>query len=188
LELSEGSAGAIGVVCRGDDFCDYHLFGLGATSWMQGADLPIKASARYAFVRTQQDQVVRMVIVDGTELAFGDTTLSAPPAPAGGVLAVRRGEAGDHEDALMVDTPMAPRKGKPHERVIVEFGDGATFGLAVREIREYPGGHSLIVLEHRPGFELSTDGETAIQTHHPHHNMPGRPRFRLVNVAEWKGE
>jgi hypothetical protein len=188
LELREGAAGAIGVVCRGDGFSDYHLFGLDATSQMQAAGLPIRAMARYAFVRTQQDQVVRMVIVDGTELAFGDTTLSAPPAPAGGVLAVRRVEAGDHEDALMVDTPMAPRKGKLHERVIVEFGDGSTSGLGVREIREYPGGHSLIVLEHRPGFELSTDGRAATQTHHPHHHLPDRPHFRLANVADWARE
>jgi hypothetical protein len=188
LELREGSAGIIGVVCRGDGFTDYHLFGLDATSQMQAAGLPLKATARYAFVRTQQGQVARMLIVDGTALTFGDNTLSAPPAPAGGVLAVRRVEAGDHEDALIVDTPIAPRKGKPHERVIVEFGDGSAFGLAVREIREFTGAHSLIVLEHRPGFELSADGGTATQTHHPHHNMPGRPRFRLANVAEWERE
>jgi hypothetical protein len=155
---------------------------------MQAVDLPLQATARYAFVRTHQGQGVRMVIVDGTELTFGDTTLSAPLAPAGAVLAVRRVEAGDHEDALIVDTPIAPRKGKPHERVIVEFGDGTTFGLAVREIREYTGGHSLIVLEHRPGFELSADGGAATQTHHPHHSMAGRPHFRLSNLAEWERE
>jgi hypothetical protein len=188
LQLREGSAGAIGVVCRGDGFCDYHLFGLDATSPMQAADLPIRATARYSFVRTHHGQVARMVIVDGTELTFGDTTLSAPPAPAGNVLAVRRVEAGDDEDALIVDTPIAPRPGKPHERVIVEFGDGSTFGLAVREIRESTGAHSLIVLGHRPGFELSTAGATATQTHHPHRDMPGRPHFRLANVADWERE
>jgi hypothetical protein len=188
LELREGAAGAIGVVCRGDGFCDYHLFGLDATSQMQATGLPIKATARYAFVRTHQGQVARMLIVDGTELAFGDTTLSAPPAPAGRVLAVRRVEAGNDEDALIVDTPIAPREGKPHERVIVEFGDGSTFGLAVREIRESTGAQSVIVLEHRPGFDLSADGENATQTHHPHHNMPGQPGFRLTNVAHWERE
>lgn len=184
LDLGRGAAGAIGVVCRGDGFCDYHLFGLDATCQMQATDLPIRATARYAFVRTRQGLVARMVIVDGTEITCGDITLSAPPAPSGSVLAVRRVEAGDHENALVVDTPIIPRVGKPHERVIVEFGDGSTFGLAVREIRAHTGAHSLVVLEHRPGFELSGDGGTAIHTHHPHHTMPGRPRFRLINVAE----
>jgi hypothetical protein len=72
--------------------------------------------------------------------------------------------------------------------VIVEFGDGSTFGLAVREIRQYARASSVIALAHRPGFELSADGETATQTHHPHHVMPGRPRFRLANVASWEHE
>jgi len=125
-----------------------------------------------------------MVMVDGTELSFGEAALYASPAPEGKVLAVRREESGDEEDALIVDTPIAPREGRPHERVIVEFSDGSTYGLAVREIRALADGGAVIALAHRPGFELLDDGGTAAQTHHPHHRMPGRPRFRLTNVAE----
>jgi len=127
----------------------------------------------------------QMAMVDGTTVRFGDIDLTAPQAPSGHVTAVERLDAGDPRDALVVDADVDPRPGRPHERVIVEFGDGSTYGLAVREIvRE--SGRSAIVLAHRPGFALSEDGETATHTHHPHRRMPGRPRFRLPNLVMWE--
>ncbi|MEW6752510.1 MAG: hypothetical protein AB1505_16210, partial [Candidatus Latescibacterota bacterium] len=186
LVLRRGGAGAVGVVCQGDGFRDYHLFGLDAGQRIEVAGAPLEATARYAFVRTAEGQVERMALVDGTQVACGKARLSLPAAPAGTVLAVRRAEAGDGEDALIVDVPIPPRQGQPHERVLVEFGDGSTFGLAVREIRAHAGGQSVIALEHRPAFEVSADGSTATHTHHPHRQMPGRPRFRLANVAGWE--
>ncbi|MEW6750132.1 MAG: hypothetical protein AB1505_04045 [Candidatus Latescibacterota bacterium] len=186
LVLRAGGSEAIGVACEGDGFRDYHLFGAEASQHSQAVGVPLEATARYAFVRTVGDQVERMVLVDGTHLAFGGAELALPPAPAGTVLAVRRAEAGDGEDALIVDVPIPPRHGLPHERVLVEFGDRSTYGLAVHQIRAQAGGQSVIVLEHRPGFALSADGGAATHTHHPHHQMRGRPRFRLVNVAGWE--
>ena len=67
----------------------------------------------------------------------------------------------------------------------MEFGDGSTYALAVASVRDADE-HSAIVLKHRPGFALSEDGQTAMHTHHPHREIPGRPRFRLPNVAVWE--
>ena len=185
LELAEGGPDAVGIVCVGDGFTDYHLYGADASSHLQAADLPIGATARYAFVRTQREEVVKMVLVDGTEVNFGKTRLSAPGAPEGDVIGVRCLEAGDDEDAIVVDAEIIPREGNSDERVIIEFGDGWTYGLAVKEIRR-EGDGSVIVLRHRPGFELSDDGQSATHTHHPHRTMKGVPRFRLPNVVAWE--
>ncbi len=185
LDLEEGPADAVGIMCQGADFCDYHLCGTDAGMRMRGADVPLAATARYAFVRVRGGEVEQMALVDGTEVCFGDTEIAVPEAASGTVLAVDRIEVGGRRDAIIVDADMDSRSGRPHERVIVEFGDGSTFGLAVQEIiRE--DGRTGIVLAHRPGFELSEDGETATHTHHPHYEMPGRPRFRLPNVMTWE--
>jgi len=183
--LADGQPEAVGIICEGEGFTDYHLCGTDASSQMQAADLPITATARYAFVRTLNGEVVKMAVVDGTGVKFGETALSASAAPEGNVVGVRRIEAGDDENALIVDAEIAARAGLLEERVIVEFGDGSTYGLAVEEIRQ-ENGQSVIVLKHRPGFELSEDGQTATQTYHPHHTMAGQPRFRLVNIAMWE--
>jgi hypothetical protein len=112
-------------------------------------------------------------------MRFGDRVLRAPPAPAGKVLAVRRRDAGDAEDALVVDAPPpaarvpGPCKGLPEERVIVQFGDHSTYGLAVSSIRR-ENGHTVIALAHRPGFQFLADGRGAEHTHHPHRKMAGR--------------
>jgi len=185
LALDASTPDMVGIICEGEGFTDYHLCGTDAASVMNGADVPISATARYGFVRTLNGEVVKMAMVDGTALKFGETGLSASAAPAGKVVGVRRIEAGDDENALIVDAEIAPRSGLPDERVIVEFGDGSTYGLAVQEIRQ-ENGQTVIVLKHRPGFELSEDGQTATQTYHPHHTMAGRPRFRLVNIVMWE--
>ena len=186
LELADGPADAVGIVCQGEDFCDYHLCSTDSGTRMRGADVPIEATARYAFVRARGGELEQMALVDGTKARFGQTEIAASEAPSGTVLAVERVEAGERRDAIIVDGELEPRSGRPHERIIIEFGDGSTFGLAVREIvRE--GSQTAIVLAHRPGFELSEDGETATHTHHPHHEMTGRPRFRLPNVMTWEG-
>jgi len=184
LKLAEGGPDSVGVVCRGDGFTDYHLCGLDAGSRLRADGSRIGATGRYAFVRTQNGRVVRMVLIDGTEVRCGDQVLTAPPAAAGAVVGVRRREAGDTEDSLLVDVPIPPRPGRAGERVIVEFGDGSTYALAVRGIRK-EGGQSAILLATRPGFTLADDRRTATQTHIPHHVMPGPPRFRLPVAAEW---
>lgn len=185
VPLADAPASAVGIQCRGDNFCDYHFCGPDAGSRMQGRNVAVSATARYAFVRVCGDDVTKMVIVDGTQVTFGGTEVVAPEAPSGLVLGVERVEAGQQRNALIVDAKIAPRAGLPEERVIVEFGNGSTFGLAVREIlRE--GGRTVIVLAHRPGFELSDDGESATHTHHPHWTMSGRPRFRLPNLIVWE--
>src|SRR6185312_14718550 len=143
--------------------------------------------ARYAFIRTLRGRVARMVLVDGTEVRFGGRVLRAPPAAAGAVTGVWRREAGDPADALLVDVPLAPRPGRPDERVIVEFGDGSTYALAVAGIGQ-EAGRSAILLGSRPGFTLTDGGRSATQTHIPHHVMPGRPHFRLPVLAEWTAE
>ncbi|MDP6779196.1 MAG: heparinase II/III family protein [Candidatus Latescibacteria bacterium] len=185
LELADGPADGTGIVCEGDGFRDYHLSGTDADASIRAADRSVEATARYAFVRVRDGEAEQMAMVDGTTVRFGDIDLTAPQAPSGHVTAVERLDAGDPRDALVVDADVDPRPGRPHERVIVEFGDGSTYGLAVREIvRE--SGRSAIVLAHRPGFALSEDGETATHTHHPHRRMPGRPRFRLPNLVMWE--
>jgi hypothetical protein len=184
LALAEGGPDAVGLVCHGDGFTDYHLCGLDSASRLRAADGLVGATGRYAFVRVRRGRAVRMVLVDGAEVRFGDRVLKAPPPASGTVAGVRRREAGDAEDALLVDAPLPPRPGLVGERVIVEFGDGSSYALAVREIRTERG-RSVIALQTRPGFTLSPDGRGATQTHIPHHVMTGRPRFRLPGVAEW---
>lgn len=186
LVLRGAPDGAVGVVCRGAGFCDYHLFGLDAECRMQGAAEPIRAVGRYAFVRVQGGRVTRMVLVDGTRLSFGTATVRVDAPAAATVVGVRRAEAGDGEDGLEVDAELADGAGQAEERAIVEFGDGTTFGLAVREIRRLGAGQSLVVLQHRPGFTLWPDGAGATHTHHPHRSIPGRPRVRLMGVATWE--
>ena len=116
-----------------------------------------------------------LVLVDGRSIRL-------PPAPSGVVLGVRRLEAGEAENALLVDTELRPRDGFDHERVVIELGPGATYGLAVDEIRR-ESGRSVIVLRHRPGFDLAEDGNGATQTHHPHRRFRGQPRFRMQNMG-----
>jgi hypothetical protein len=184
LPPAGGPGDAVGILCRGEGFLDYHLFGLAACTCTRIRQPDVTATARYAFVRVRDDRVERMVMVDGTELRYGDLGLTVPESPSGRVIGVQRIEAGAARNALEVDAALAPRPGRSQERVLVEFGDGSTFGLAVREIvREE--GRSLIVLDHRPGFDLSDGGTVATHTHHPHREIPGGPRFRLPNVAVW---
>jgi hypothetical protein len=187
LELAEGGPDAVGIICRGDGFTDYHLCGTDAASRMRASSTQVSATGRYAFVRTRNGQVVHMVLIDGAEVRFGDRVLSASAPETGKVMGVRRIEAGDAEDALLVDASIPPHPGRVDERVIVEFGDGTTYALGVREIRRERL-QSVIVLQHRPGFTLSADRQTATQSHHPHHIMAGQPRFRLPQTAEWPAE
>jgi len=182
LELEDGPAGTIGLICEGNGFTDYHLCGPDPEGEMKAAGIPLSATARYAFVRTNNDQVTQMALVDGTEVRFGDQEIALPPAASGEILAVRRQEAGDAEDALVVDAELQSRLGLPDERIIVSFGNGMTYGLAISEIRR-EGENSVIVLTHRPGFKLAEDGEGAVMTYFPHKKSPGRPQFQLQNIA-----
>ncbi len=182
LELEDAPAGAIGLICEGNGFTDYHLCGPDPEGEMKAAGIPLSARARYAFVRTSNDQVTRMALVDGTGVRFGEQEIALPPPASGEILAVHRQEAGDAEDALIVDADLQPRLGLPDERVIVRFGNGMTYGLAISEIRR-EGENSVIVLTHRPGFKLAEDGEGAVMTYFPHKKSPRRPQFRLQNIA-----
>ena len=185
LPLSGSPEGCAGIICRGEGFTDYHLSGAGPDARMQVEGLPFSATGRYAFVRVVDGRPVKMALVDGASVAFGDQAVNLPPCPEGTVLGVLNAETGDDLHALVVDADIEPRQGLPGERVIVEFGDRSTFGLQVAEVRR-DGDRTLIVLSHRPGFTLSGDGQTATHTHHPHREMPGAVTFRLPNVAAWE--
>jgi hypothetical protein len=187
LPLRGAPADAAGMVCRGDGFIDYHLSGLDAGSHLDAAAVPFSMTGRYGFVRTRAGRPVQMVLLDGTRLRFGGQSLTAPAPVSGKVLAVRSREAGAGEDALLVDALLPPRAGRPDERVLVEFGDGSTYALAVRELRQ-EGGHTVVLLANRPGFSLTADGQTATQTHIPHRTIRGQPRFRLPQCVAWSAE
>ena len=188
LALEDAPEGAVGIVCRGRGFTDYHLCGADADSDLLSANLPLHARGRYAFVRIGEDgQAIAMALVDGTEARFGSAGLTRPAGESGYVLDVRRREVGDAEDALVVDARLGARKGTPGERAIVKFANGTSYGLAVSEIRR-EGDRSVIVLGHRPGFELNEEGKGAVQTHHPHLRSAGRPRVYLPAIGFWKND
>jgi hypothetical protein len=182
VELAGTPADAVGLVCEGETFADYHLIGSHTDAEMRAAQIPLSARARYAFVRTVNGQPTAMALVDGTEVRFREEAIVLPPAASGNITGVRRKDGGDSEDALIVSTTLTPRPALPHECVIVSFGNGMTYGLSVSEIRR-EGDSSVIRLAHRPGFGLTEDGDGAIHTHHPRQELPGRPRFRLQNTA-----
>jgi len=185
LPLTGPEAGGVGLVCRGPGYTDYHLCGPEPGSTLRAAGIPLSACGRLAFVRVAEDtKAVEMALVDGTEVRFGDESLTRPPAETGHVVGVRRREAGDVEDALIVDVRLRLRKRSSGERAIVTFGDGTTYGVEVSEIR-CEGEGALLALNHRPGFELTEDGKGAVQTHHPHLKSFGRPTVRLPEVGSW---
>ncbi|MBN2451297.1 MAG: heparinase II/III family protein [Lentisphaeria bacterium] len=168
---------AVGVVVRGPGFADYHLSGAAPTTVLTLSQPRIRAVGRYVFVRIQDGRVAATGLADGSALEVEGQALSILPSGDGPVLATRDRGAGDPEDALLTSARLPARNAMPGERVVVRFADGMTYGLAVREIRGAPEG-SAIVLHHRPGFTVNTDGSTRM-THHPGRAWAERPVFHL---------
>lgn len=181
LDLVDVSDGCVGIVCRGQGFVDYHLLGAAPDSVMTAQDPALAATGRYAFVRRVSGEITRIAVIDGTGASFEGRSVQLPASPAGTVRAVRSMEAGDSEDALVVSPAIEARDLTSADRIIVQFGNGMTYGLAVQSIRD-EGETSVVVLKHRPGFRLSGDEKAAIMTHHPHLTIDGRSTWRLPNT------
>ena len=179
LALENAPEGAVGLMCKGEGFTDYHLYGTGADSVLKAGN--IRAIGRYAFVRVDKaGRVHAMTIIDGEEVRFGNDVLKASGGGGGEVVAVRNTEAGDGENALVIDARIEPREGRPGERAIVQFGNSLTYGLSLLSIRR-EGDRSVLVLAHRPGFALTDQG--AVQTHHPHLKSAGRPSVHVPAIG-----
>ena len=174
---------AVGLVVRGKGFADYHLCGSEPESELRAASPSMLATGRYAFVRVVDGRPACLGVADGSMLQCEGVAVPVSGGASGEVLSVRNQEAGDAEHALVVSAALAARPGLPDERVVVQFGDGMTYGLSVKEIRR-EGNVSVIALHHRPGFRLSADGRQTEQTHWPRHVSSGRPRFHLPGRGE----
>jgi hypothetical protein len=185
VELAAAPDGAVGLVCEGRDFTDYHLLGPDHLTPVESADSRMAATARQAIVRLIDGEPVMMAVLDGTQVRFEGAELAAPAATEADVVEVRSTENGDAENAIVINSPAPPRDAIPMERCIVTFGNGFAYGLEFSGIRR-EGDMAVLSLSHRPGFALTDDGQAAGMTHHPHHTMEGVPRLRVPNVLVWE--
>jgi hypothetical protein len=181
---TSGAPGAAAILCEGSWGQDLHVFGPGAdsrvcvdTPWG-----PFSLVGRYALVRFRDGRLECLTGIDAQEVTLGERRLAGQaPLAAARVVGVRSRDAGDTENALLLDAPVPAGEFDEGRRAIVRFGDGTTFGLAPLDARTEEG-VGVLRLRHRPGFTLSADGSAAEHTHHPHRRMTGDVTVTIPSI------
>ncbi len=177
VETGEGDVMALSVRHHGVTDHIVHRIGSGDGPAVVG-DLHLQGEM--GFVRERDGTPEMMGLWGGTQLGWGDYTLTGSGAYEGEVVAVLRLEDGAECDALIVEGDLPEGDALKGAVGIVTFGDGTTRGCRVQGV-DRAGEQSRLVLEDDPGF--SVEGGGARHLFFPLREIPGRVTCRIRTSA-----
>ncbi|RAV21065.1 heparinase II/III domain-containing protein [Paenibacillus contaminans] len=144
----------------------------------------IRLQGKMGFIRMEGSRVKQMMLVGGTELAVGQTSLVGAGTLKGWICAVLRRGHNHEANAFIVDIPVSEQFIGSH--IIVAHPDGKTHGYLIHAIRPVQTGTLLDICDMDPGFTLSDDGSSEMN-YFPHTKWTGKHAFHIDSVVHFVG-
>ena len=177
LTLDGAPAGSVALKVTYGEYVDYILSASDPREAIRVEGITLQG--RGGFVRTQNGEVVEMVLAGGTLLQKGDQVVTGSGPETGRIIDVMRRADGDPVDALVTDAVLSGDYAGRY--VIVTHPDGTTHGYLIKGVQR-DGPRTLIVLDGtEAGWDFLPDGR-ARMAFYPFKEWQGEHVFRIDNI------